>query len=824
MRAASLSGDHRRWQLAPLAWVGIALLVVLGAAALFAPLLAPFDPAARSGIPFSPPGEGHLLGTNDVGHDILSELLFGARVSLLVGLAAALAATGVGGTVGLAAGYVGGWVDAALMRLVDVTLALPFLPLAIVLGVFFGGGIVTQIAVIAGVAWAVPARELRSQVLSARRRADVEAAVVMGASRSYLLRRHLLPAVAPLLAPQLVRAATLAILTEASLSFLGLGDAGTKSWGTMLYYAQARGALLTDAWRWWVLPPGLGIAATVVALAFLGYAIEERAQPRLRVRRGRRPRPALGPARVDETQSQALDVRDLAVEYDGVVGAVPALSGVSLGVERGEVVGVVGRSGSGKSTLASVVLGLLHPPGRIVAGSVAVAGNDLASLGPGDLRHLRGRVVSLVPQDAMGALNPVVRVGGQLAEAVRLHERVGRRAAAARARALLEVVGIPPDRDRAFPHEMSGGMRQRVVLAMALVHRPALLVADEPTTGLDPVVRNELLELVERLRRDLGLAVLLISHDLAAVLRLADRLVVLDGGEVVEEGPARTIAALPSHAATRHLVAASRQVLASAAHTPRTAPGDPPVLELEGVSKTFRSGRRSVAAAEAVSLRIAVGEAVGLVGRSGAGKSTLARLVCGLLSPEAGHVHVEGKDPASRRGRTQLVFQDPYEALPPALRVVDVVAEPLLIAGACSPRERRERAREALDEVALDPERFAERFPHELSGGERQRVALARAIVARPALVVADEPAAMLDATLAAELVELVAALRSRYGMAWLLITHELGLAARVCDRLVVLADGKVVDEGPTARVLSAPDGPEARVLVAAAQELAVGV
>jgi ABC-type glutathione transport system ATPase component len=370
-------------------------------------------------------------------------------------------------------------------------------------------------------------------------------------------------------------------------------------------------------------------------------------------------------------------------------------------------------------------------------------------------------------------------------------------------------------------------MRQRVVLAMALSHRPILLVADEPTTGLDPVVRNELLDVLDRLRRQLGLAVLLISHDLAAVLRLADRLVVLDRGTVVEEGRAPTVAAVPTHHVTRRLLAAARVggTGSFSCGPPPAASRTRPVLELREVSKTFGTGQRSVMAAEGVTLQVAHGEAVGLVGRSGAGKSTLARLACGLSAPDAGSVRLEGRDPAAAgRGRAHLVFQDPYEALPPSLRVADIVAEPLVIARACPPRERGERARAALVEVALEPGRFAHRYPHELSGGERQRVALARAIVARPALVVADEPAAMLDAALAAELVELVAALRSRHGMAWLLITHELGLAARVCDRLVVLGDGRVVDDGPAARVLSAPAGAEAAALVAASQERAVGV
>lgn len=809
-----------------LGWIGLGLLGSLVFVAIAAPLLAPYDPAVRSGTPFMRPGAGHLLGTNDVGQDIFSDLIYGARVSLAVGFAAAVLATAVGTLAGLTAGYSGGWVDTVLMRIVDVTLSLPFLPLVIVVGVFFGGGIWAQVAVIAGVAWAVPARELRPPILSARHRADVEAAKVMGASGWYVLRNHLIPIVAPLLAPQLVRAANVAILTEASLSFLGLGQAGLPSWGTMLYYAQSRGAMLTDAWRWWVLPAGTCIALTVVSLAFLGYALEERGLPRLR----RAPSGGGGLRRqggVAQAADDVLDVHDLFVRYGPEQSCIVALAGASLRIGPGEAVGLVGGSGSGKSSFAGVAFGSPRAPGQTLDGSVCLAGLDLSQLGCSDLRRLHGNDVSLVPQDAMGALNPVIRVGRQLAEAVQVHSPCTRLQAATRARALLELVGIAGNRESAFPHELSGGMRQRVVLAMAIAHHPRLLIADEPTTGLDPVVRREFLDLLVKLRSELGMAVLLISHDLSAVLGLADRLVVLDRGVVVEQGPAALLSIEPSHPVTRRLLDSRLAVLGPASRAPEPSSLPPVVLRLEEVSKSFGRAPSAVVAADRINLEVRRGQAVGLVGRSGAGKSTLARLACGLQVPDGGRVLISGQDIACMkglRGRTarselHLVFQDPYESLPPAMRVRDIVAEPLAIWDKGSAEERVELARQALIDVDLDPQWTGSRFPHELSGGERQRVAMARAIIARPALIVADEPAAMLDTTLVAELADLMDALRKRHGMGWLLITHELGLAARVCDRIVVLDEGKIVDEGPTGRVLSAPACPRAQELVAAAKE-----
>jgi peptide/nickel transport system ATP-binding protein len=560
---------------------GLALLLLIAGPAILAPLLAPYDPSVVVAAPFAEPTLAHPLGANDIGQDLLSELIYGARVSLLIGVLAALVATVVGTTVGLVAGFFRGAADAALMRLVDVLLALPFLPLMIVLGVYVGPGLLTEIAVIGAVIWARTAREIRAQVLSLRERGYVAAARAMGAPGGYLLRHHLLPAVAPLVIPQLVRAVNVAILLEASLSFLGLGDPAAKSWGTMLYYANARSAFLMDAWLWWVLPPGLCIMAVVLGFALVGLSLEERARPRLKALGtgpAALPASAPGPGAERAADPGALDddlplaVEGLCVEYVGPAGPVRAVDGATLQIRRGEALGIVGESGSGKTTLATTVLGLLRAPARVTGGRVTLAGHDLARLDAAGLRRLRGKVVALVPQSAMNALNPVMTIGAQVEEAITAHRSLDRAALRARVAELLTLVGIAPERAGAYPHECSGGMRQRVVIAMALANDPDLIVADEPTTGLDLLVQAEILALLADLRARLGLSLLFISHDLPVVVRVVDRLAVMYRGQVVEQGDARAIAAGPRHEYTRRLLASVPRLHAEA-HDDRSPGG-----------------------------------------------------------------------------------------------------------------------------------------------------------------------------------------------------------------------------------------------------------
>jgi peptide/nickel transport system permease protein len=530
-------------------------LIVLVVMAVFAPLIANHPPTGTTGRPFAPPGASHLLGTDDTGQDLFAQLLFGARSSLLIATLAAALAIGVGFTVALLAGYYRGGIESALMRLVDLMLAFPFFVLVIVLAAFFGRGLLTTTLVIAAVIWARPARVLRSQVIKIRELDHVVAARAMGLPGLRIIGRHLLPRVAPLAAAQFVRAANVAVMIEASLAFLGLGDPGRISWGTTLYFAQARNAVLTDAWVWWILPPGLALTVAIIGFAFVGFAIEEWADPRLSTAAVRRlPRRRRSPAACPAPPPGApvLEVRDLHVTYTTASGPVRAVDGVSLEVSRGRVVGVVGESGSGKTTLAMAVLGLLRGSGRVTAGSVTLNGRDLGLPRRGRIAGARGREVALVPQNAMNVLDPAYTVLAQVVEACLLTRE--RAAAVSRAHELLELVGIAPARHKAFPHELSGGMRQRAVIAMALANEPSLLICDEPITGLDVVTQARILRLLLQLRERFGVAILVISHDVPVLSRITDELAVMYGGRIVEAGPTGPVTADPSHPYTRLLL------------------------------------------------------------------------------------------------------------------------------------------------------------------------------------------------------------------------------------------------------------------------------
>ena len=538
--------------------IGGAFLASLVLVALLAPVVARHDPLASSGRPYESPGLSHFLGTNDVGQDLFAQLVYGARVSLSIGLLSALVAVSVGLAVALIAGYYRGKTEAVLMRAVDLTLSFPFLVLAIVFAAFFGRGLLTTVIVIGGVLWARPARVLRSQVIKVREFQHVTSARAMGASPLRVIGRHVLPRVSALAAAQFVRAANVSVLIEASLSFLGLGDPNRVSWGTMLYFANSSSAFLTDSWVWWILPPGLALTVAVLGLAFLGYAVEEWADPRLAGPSllGRAPRPRGDGRRehaglIEQAPGTVLDVRDLAVHYETAAGPGRAVDGVELSVGEGRIVGLVGESGSGKSTLAMALMGLLRPPARVADGAVLLGGRDLLALRRSEVAALRGREVSLVPQAAMNALNPAYTVHSQVKEVARLTREDDK--AAVRASELLELVGIPQGRHGSYPHEFSGGMRQRAIIAMALANEPSLLVADEPTTGLDVVTQARILRLLVEMRDRLGVAILLISHDLPLVARVADDLLVMYAGRIVESGPKGTVMDDPGHPYTQAL-------------------------------------------------------------------------------------------------------------------------------------------------------------------------------------------------------------------------------------------------------------------------------
>jgi peptide/nickel transport system ATP-binding protein len=497
-----------------------------------------------------------------------------------------------------------------------------------------------------------------------------------------------------------------------------------------------------------------------------------------------------------------------------------AVEDITLHLDAGEILCVVGESGSGKSITANAVMGLLPRflPRR--AGRIALEGEELTAATPERLRELRGSRMAMIFQEPMTALNPLMRVGDQIAEALQVHGE-GRRAAA-RVPELLAAVNLPDPASiaRMHPFRLSGGQRQRVMIAMALALEPRLLIADEPTTALDVTTQMQILRLIREIQSRRGTGVLFITHDFGVVAEIADRVAVMQHGRIVEQGAAAEILDRPQHPYTKALIAA----VPHGAPADRAAIATEPVLEARGVAKTYRRGgwfgSTSVPAVHDADFTLRKGETLGLVGESGSGKSTLARCVVRLVQPEAGEILFHGTDlrPLSRgawkpyRKRIQMVFQDPYASLNPRRKVGEIIAEGPITHG--TPRaEALARAEELLRLVQLDPGAM-DRYPHEFSGGQRQRIGIARALAMEPELLIADEPVSALDVSVQAQVLALLADIRARLGLTMLFITHDLRVAAQVCDRIAVMQKGAIVEQGPTAEVFRKPAHPYTQQLL----------
>ncbi|AOX65525.1 glutathione ABC transporter ATP-binding protein [Curtobacterium sp. BH-2-1-1] len=558
-----------------------------------------------------------------------------------------------------------------------------------------------------------------------------------------------------------------------------------------------------------------------------------------------------------------LTTTDLGVSFSTESGTVDAVRGVSLHVEPGETLALVGESGSGKSTVALAAMGLLS--GNATAtGSAVVDGHEIVGAAEPALRSLRGSTVSMVFQEPATALDPLTRVGAQIAEVIRNHGDVSAADAAARAVDLLDRVGIPSpaQRARAFPFQLSGGQRQRVVIAMAIANSPKLLIADEPTTALDVTVQAEILELLRRLAADTGTGVLLVTHNMGVVADFADRVAVMLQGSIVETGSVEDVLLRPQHEYTKRLLAAVPRLAvaeagaavasgasgvavtsgaavasgasgasgvavasgASVADGSDGRRGTAPVVDLRDVSVTFGRGARAVHALQGIDIAVHAGETVGLVGESGSGKSTAARVALGLVKPTSGSVHLFGSDLRTARGRDRralrsgigVVLQDPVASLDARMSVAECIAEPLAVhRRGMSSADRRKRIDEVLDAVRL-PRTLASRAPRELSGGQRQRVSLARALVLSPRLLVADEPTSALDVSVQETVLEVLRELQDDLGFACLFVSHDLAVVQQFAERVVVMRQGVVEEQGTTGATLMHPTTDYTRRLLAA--------
>lgn len=842
--------------------LGFGLMALFLVVAVLAPWIAPYDfDAVRDadGVKFGTqqaPSAAHWLGTTVGGQDVLSRVVFGARTAVEVIVLAVVLSSLVGVPLGLVSGYLGGWLDRVLVLVMDALYSFPSLLLAIIVSIVLTGGQSSAFGGIFAAAVSITVvfvpqyfRVVRNATLAVKSEPYVDAARVVGVRTPRILRRHVFSNVSQSLPVIATLNASEAILTLAGLGFLGFGiePSAAAEWGYDLNKA------LPDAASgiWWTGTfPGIAIVLIVLGVTLVGESLNDIWNPLLRTRGGTDGHDAeevadlvaVDPAGVAPVEASApaapessgerlavLSLRDLSVSFRTDGAPVNAVRGIGFDVQPGEVVAVVGESGSGKSVSSRAVLGLLPDTATVDGSAVLRTPGDepreLIGRRSDAMRSIRGDEVSMVFQEPSTALTPVRTIGWQLVECIRAHRDVSVAEAKERAVELLELVGLPDPADRVghYPHQLSGGQKQRVVIAMAIACEPDVIIADEPTTALDVTVQAAILELLLSLRDRLGTAIVLITHNMGVVADVADRVVVMYRGAIVEQAPVDQLFSAPAHPYTRAL-------LDAVPHLGReTGPGDAPasdvVLDVDRLVVDFAGGfgRPTFRAVDDVSLQVRKGEVLALVGESGSGKSTIGRAAVGLQQPTSGSITVAGhqvsgiSDARLRplRRRFGFVFQDPAASLNPRLSVGDCVAEPLRTQTDLSSAEVEARVRQLLEDVQLTGE-HAGRFPHELSGGQRQRVSLARALALDPDLLIADEPTSALDVSVQARVLEVFRELQERLQFACLFISHDLAVVDSLANRVAVLQHGRLVEVGPRESVLGSPAQDYTRRLIAA--------
>jgi oligopeptide/dipeptide ABC transporter ATP-binding protein len=569
--------------------VGFCMLSAIILVALFAPIIAPYDPYSPQDVSvediYQPPSPEHPLGTDDAGKDELSLFLYGSRVSLIVGFFASFIALAIGGTIGISAGFFGGRTENVLMRFNDIMLVIPDLALMVVIIALTKPSLWNIIFVIGLLGWTFTSRIVRSQTLAVKSKKYVLRARAIGAGNRHIIARHILPLVLPLLVVNAVLVISVSILNESALSFLGLGDPTKVSWGQMLNYAFERGAMSAGAW-WALVVPGFGIVWVVLALTLLGQGLEQVFNPRLESHNL-----AKAPASLDETgklsvpavepvSAPLLNVTSLSVDYKiSDTSKARAVDQVSFTLRKGEMLGLVGESGCGKTTLMLALLRLLPAAGSIAAGRIDFDGRNLLSFSEEEMMEIRWKRIAIIFQGAMNALNPVRTIGDQIAEAIAQHNNaIPRDQLNLRVGELLDLVGISPERAQEYPHQYSGGMRQRAMIAMALACDPEVVIADEPTTALDVMIQAQILELLTSLQEKLGLSIILVTHDLGVVAEMCDTVLVMYGGVVAEYAPVDKVYNSPRHPYTRELIKAFPD-LAEPERKLSSIPGYPPRLD-----------------------------------------------------------------------------------------------------------------------------------------------------------------------------------------------------------------------------------------------------
>jgi ABC-type microcin C transport system duplicated ATPase subunit YejF/ABC-type microcin C transport system permease subunit YejE len=794
----------------------------------------------------SPPSWQNWLGTDDQARDVAARLIYGYRLSVLFGLTLTVLSSAIGVVAGAVQGYFGGLVDLLFQRFIEIWSGLPTLYLLIILASIVTPSFWWLLLLMLLFSWMTLVGVVRAEFLRARNFDYVRAARALGVADPRIIWRHVLPNAMVATLTFLPFVTSGAVVTLTALDFLGFGlPPGAPSLGELL--KQGKDNLQAP---WLGFTGFVTIAVMLSLLVFIGEAVRDAFDPRKAFQTqteddapAARPLdPAAQAAAVPRDRPTPsgdgamplLEIRDLRVRFGGGRSAVDAVRGVSLAIARGETVALVGESGSGKSVTALSILQLLpYPLASHPSGSIRFQGTELLGASPATLRQIRGDRIAMIFQEPINALNPLHTIERQIAESVLLHKEVSAERARERTLELLRLVGIRDAERRlgAYPHELSGGQRQRVMIAMALANDPDLLIADEPTTAVDVTIQAQLLELLEELQGRLGMAMLFITHDLGIVRRVADRVCVMRAGEIVESGAARALFAAPQHPYTRELLAAEPR-----GEPAPVATGARVVLRTTALKAWYpiKAGvlRRTVdhvRAVDGVTVEVREGETIGVVGESGSGKTTLGMALLRLIASD-GPVEFSGRKIQGLRSaelrplrrEMQIVFQDPYGSLSPRLSVGQILEEGLLVHGLGGEAAARdERICRALAEVDLDPD-TRHRYPHEFSGGQRQRIAIARAMVLEPRFVVLDEPTSALDVSVQAQIVGLLRRLQARHRIAYLFISHDLRVVRAMSHRVLVLKDGRVVEQGTAEEIFATPREAYTRTLTAAAFDLRV--
>jgi ABC-type microcin C transport system duplicated ATPase subunit YejF/ABC-type microcin C transport system permease subunit YejE len=778
----------------------------------------------------SPPSWRNWLGTDDQARDVAARLIYGFRISVLFGLTLTIFSSIIGVSAGVVQGYFGGWIDLTFQRVIEIWSGLPALYLLIIMASLVTPSFWWLLLLMLLFSWMALVGVVRAEVLRTRNFDYVRAARALGMRDTRTMFRHVLPNATVAALSYLPFVTSGAVVTLTSLDFLGFGlPPGSPSLGELL--KQGKDNLQAP---WLGFTAFAVIALMLSLLVFVGEAVRDAFDPR-KMGTARAPEPAAtavaaaaAVALPGSGVDTLLEVGDLHVRF----GGFEAVRGVSFAIGKGETVALVGESGSGKSVTALSVLQLLPYPVARQAGSVRFHGEELIGAPPVRLRAVRGNRIAMVFQEPMTSLNPLHTIERQVGEALLVHKGLTRAAARTRVLELLRLVGLRDAERRldALPHELSGGQRQRVMIAMALANEPELLIADEPTTAVDVTIQAQLLELLTSVQRRLGMAMLFITHDLGIVRKISDRLCVMRQGEVVESGSTAEVLHNPRHPYTRALLAAQP----AGAPAVLTAGGEPIVscrdLKVWYPIKAglWRRTVHHVRAVDGLTLAVRPGETFGVVGESGCGKTTLGLALLRLVA-SSGRIEFRGQDLQALRGAAlrpfrrhmQIVFQDPFGSLSPRLSIGQIIEEGLLVHDlGCTPAERAARIVMALVEVGLDPE-TRHRYPHEFSGGQRQRVAIARALVLQPSFLVLDEPTSALDVSVQAQIVELLRDLQRRHGIAYLFISHDLRVVRAMSHQIMVMRDGRIVEQGSADAVFTAPQAEYTRALIAAAFDVA---